>query len=102
MILIFTTLNNKKVAEKIGDELLRKRIIACCSLLPVESAYWWRGRIARGKEVLMVFKTRKENFSKVEVYLKKHSGYETTEVVAVEPSKVSKPYLDWIHSETKT
>ncbi len=101
MILIFTTLNKKEMAEKIGKELLRKRTIACYNLLPVESAYWWKGKIAQEKEVLMIFKTQKENFEKVEKYLKKHSGYKTPEVIAVEPSKISKPYLDWIHSEAK-
>jgi periplasmic divalent cation tolerance protein len=102
MIFIFTTLNNKKIAEKIGKELLKKRIVACYNLLPIESAYWWKGKIAQEKEVLMIFKSRKQNFEKVENYLKKHSGYETPEVVAIEPSKVSKPYLGWIHSETKS
>jgi periplasmic divalent cation tolerance protein len=101
MILIFTTLNKKETAEKIGKELLRKRILACYNLLPVESAYRWKGKIAQEKEVLMILKSRKENFSKIEAYLKKYSGYETPEVVALEASKISKPYLDWIHSETK-
>ena len=102
MILIFATLNKKETAEKIGKELLRKRVIACYNLLLVDSAYWWKGRIAQGKEVLMIFKTREENFSKIENYLKKHSGYKNPEVVALEASKVSTPYLDWVHSETKT
>jgi len=101
MIFIFATLNNKKTAEKIGRELLKKRIIACYNLFPIESAYWWKGKIAQEKEILVILKTRKENFEKVESYLKKHSGYETPEVVAVEPSRISKPYLDWIHSEAK-
>ena len=102
MILIFTTLNKKETAEKIGKELLRKRIIACYNLLPIENAYWWKGKIAQEKEVLMILKSRKENFSKIEAYLKKYSGYENPEVVALKASKVSKPYLDWIRSETKT
>ncbi len=101
MIFVVTTLNKKETAVKIGRELLKKRIIACYNFLPVESAYWWKGKIAQEKEVLMIFKTQKENFSKIEAYLKKYSGYETPEVVAFEASKVSKPYLDWVHSETK-
>ncbi|OGY24445.1 MAG: hypothetical protein A2172_01650 [Candidatus Woykebacteria bacterium RBG_13_40_15] len=100
MILIFTTLNKKENAEKIGTELLKERIVACYNLYPVESAYWWKGKITQEKEILTIFKTRKENFEKVEDYLKKHSGYETPEVVAIEASKFSKPYLDWIRAET--
>lgn len=102
MIFIFTTLNKKETAVKIGRDLLNKRIIACYNLFPIESAYWWKGRITQENEVLMILKTRKGNFEKVEIHLKKHSGYETPEVFAVEASKVNKPYLDWINSETNS
>lgn len=101
MILILTTLHKKEAAVKIGKELLKKRIIACYNLLPIESAYWWRGRITEENEVLMILKTRKGNFEKVESHLKKHSGYETPEVVSIEASKANKSYLNWIDSETK-
>ena len=101
MIFIFTTLNKKEIAVKIGKELLKQRIIACYNLLPTESAYRWKGKIVDENEVLMILKTRKENFEKVEKYLKVHSSYETPEVVAIKATKVSTSYLDWITSETK-
>jgi len=102
MILLFTTSHKKETALKIGKSLLKDRLIACCNLLPVESAYWWKGEIVGNKEILMILKTRKENFGQVESQIKKHSGYEIPEVLAVTLSQVNKSYLDWIHSETKT
>ena len=102
MILLFTTFHKKETALKIGKSLLKDRLIACYNLLPVESAYWWKGEIVGDKEILMILKTRKENFDQVESQIKKHSGYEIPEVLAVTPSQVNKSYLDWIHSETKT
>ena|SRR3972149_11983037 len=102
MILIFTTLAKKETALKIGKSLLKARLVACYNLLPVGSAYWWKGEIVGDKEILMILKTRKENFDQVESQIKKHSGYETPEVLAVTPSQVNESYLDWIHSETKT
>ena len=102
MILIFTTLEKKETAVKIGKELLRKRVIACYNLFPVESAYLWKGKIEEENEVLMICKARKENFEKVEKYLTLHSDYEIPEIVAVETSYVNKPYLDWINAETKS
>ena len=102
MILLFTTFHKKETALKIGKSLLKDRLIACYNLLPVESAYWWKGEIVGGKEILMILKTRKENFGHVGGQIKKHSGYEIPEVLAVTPSQVNKSYLDWIYSETKT
>ena len=102
MILLFTTFHKKETALKIGKSLLKDRLIACYNLLPVDSAYWWKGEIVGGKEILMILKTRKENFNQVESQIKKHSEYETPEVLVVTPNQVNKSYLDWIHSETKT
>ena len=102
MILVLTTLSKKEAAVKIGRDLLKKRVIACYNLLPIESAYWWKGRITEENEVLAILKTKDENFEKVKSHLKKHSGYETPEVVAIEASKVNKSYLNWIYTETKT
>ena len=101
MIYLFTTLHKKESALKIGKGLLKERIIACFSLCPVESSYWWKGKILDEKETFMILKTRKENFKKIENYIKKHSGYEIPEVVAVEPKQVNTPYLNWVREETR-
>ena len=102
MIYLFSTLHKKDLAVKIGKGLLKERIIACYSIFPVESSYWWKGKILDEKETFMIIKTRKENFKKIEDYFKKHSGYEVPELVSVEPEKVNIPYLNWVMNETKT
>jgi len=101
VLLIFITIHKKEDAQKIGRGLLEKRLIACYNLAPVESAYWWKGKIEEGSEVLMILKTNQNNFDKIETYIKKHSGYEVPEVVGIKPQKVNLPYLDWVNRETK-
>ena len=100
MIVIFTTLNKKDKALKIGMGLLRAKLIACFNLFPVTSAYWWKGKIISEKETMMILKTKVQNYKKIESYIKKHSDYEIPEVVTVKPSQVSKPYLKWIEKES--
>ncbi len=101
MILIFTTFRKKSGAVKIGKDLLKKRQVACYNLIPVESKYWWKGKIIDDSEILMILKTKNENFAKIESYIKKHSGYEIPEVVAIKPSSLNRSYLNWINKETK-
>jgi len=101
MILIFTTFHKKSDAVKIGKGLLAKRLIACYNLLSVESAYWWKGELLDDNEILMILKTKETNFVKIESFIKKHSGYEVPEIISIKPSKVNKPYLDWLNTETK-
>jgi|SRR3989344_4822522 len=99
MILIFTTLHKKSEAHKIGKDLLIKKLIACYNLIPIQSAYWWEGKIEKAKEFLLILKTSDKNFKKIEYSIKKLSNYEIPEIVAVEPSKVSESYLNWIDTE---
>jgi len=101
MILIFTTLHKKDMAHSIGKGLLEKRLIACYNLTEIESSYWWKEEVISENEVLMIFKTKSENFAKIESYLKENSGYEVPEIVAVKPEKVNQPYLDWSDKETR-
>lgn len=101
MTIIFATFNTKATALKIGKALLKQRLIACYSLLPVESAWWWKGKIIDDKGPLLILKTKESNFPKIESYIKKHSGYEVPEIIAIKPSKVNKSYLNWINQEVK-
>ena len=101
MLLIFTTIGSKATAYKVGRKLLEEKLIACYNLTEVESSYWWAGQIKMGNEVLMILKTKEENFDKIETFLKENSGYDVPEIVAVKPEKVNQPYLDWVDKETK-
>ena len=99
MVLILTTADKKTTAVKIGKALLKKRLIACYNLFPMKSAYWWKGKIVKTQEFLLILKTLKKNFRAIEKYIKQNSSYETPEVVAIKSENVSTPYLDWIKSE---
>lgn len=99
MISIYTTCQDKKEAKKIADILLKKRLIACANFFPVESRYWWRGKLASGKEYALLMKGKgrvKEIIKEIE---KAHS-YETPAIYA-EKIKVSRKTDKWIKKEVK-
>lgn len=98
--LIFTETDNKTTAVKIGKGLLKLKLIACYNLMPVESAYWWKGKIVDSKEFLLILKTKAVNFQKVDSYIKKHSTYQIPEVIGIKPQNINKKYLNWIKLET--
>ncbi|MBI3282934.1 divalent-cation tolerance protein CutA [Candidatus Curtissbacteria bacterium] len=101
MILVFATFNTKATAIKIGKALLKQRLIACYSMVPLESAWWWKGQIIDDKGPLVILKTKESNFPKIESYINEHSGYEVPEIVAVKADKVNPSYLKWLSEETK-
>ncbi len=99
MILILSTFQNKKEAHQIGNKLLNNKLIACYNLIPVESAYWWEGKIEEANEVLMLIKTNK-SFEEVEKFILKHHSYDVPEIVAIETKNISEKYLKWVKDVT--
>lgn len=99
MVLILTTTDKKSLAHKIGNELLKKKLVACCSILPMESSYWWKGKIVKAKEFQLILKTKPENFAKIEKVIKKLHTYELPEVISIDIQKAGKDYLKWIDKE---
>ncbi|MCS7180731.1 MAG: divalent-cation tolerance protein CutA [bacterium] len=65
-IQVIVSCPNKKVCEKIIKVILNEKIVSCCQIIgPVESHYWWEGKIEKGKEWLVFIKCKKGNFQKV-------------------------------------
>ena len=100
MIYIFWSCQNKEEAKKVINHLLEKRFIACASIFPVESFYLWKGNIAQGEEVKVVFKTEKSLYSSVEKEILLFCSYEVPEIIQIDVSQGYKPYLSWIAQET--
>lgn len=102
MILILTTTDKKLIAAKIGNQLLKQKLIACYSVLPpMESSYWWKGKIRNEKEYQIILKTRKENYSKIEKLIKSLHNYDLPEVISIKIDKAGKDYLTWLKRELK-
>ncbi len=100
MIAIVTTLHDKADAVRIGKGLLQKRLIACYNLWPIESVYWWKGKLLEENETMMFMKTQKKHFEAVRKYIKDESGYEVPEVIALNAVEVDESYANWVKSET--
>jgi periplasmic divalent cation tolerance protein len=101
MIVILTTLHQKQAAVTIGKGLLEKHLIACYNLWPVESAYWWKGKLLEENETIMIMKTQAKNFEVVRNFIKEKSGYEVPEVIALDAKQVDDSYLNWVNAETR-
>ena len=101
MIFIYITCKNKKEARKIGLFLIKKRLAGCCNIFPIESVYWWQKRIVKDNEVVLIVKTLKKNFKKVEKEVKKLHSYTTPCILEILITRSSKDYLNWLEKEIK-
>ena len=99
MIFIYITCRDKKEAGKIGFHLVKKRLAACCNIFPIDSIYWWRGKIIKDREVVLIVKTLKKNFKKIEKEVKKLHSYVIPCILEIPIKKGSLEYLKWLEKE---
>ncbi|AKL98261.1 divalent-cation tolerance protein CutA [Endomicrobium proavitum] len=94
---VFVTVPNLKTANKITDIVLKNKLCACVSVLKnADSYYWWKNKITRSREALLIMKTSRKNFRKLEKQIKDVHPYEVPEIVSFKIDKASKDYLNWI------
>lgn len=66
MITIYITYPSKKYARDTANLLLKKRLIACANIFPIESLYWWKGKVAEEKEWVLLLKTEGKNYARIQ------------------------------------
>jgi periplasmic divalent cation tolerance protein len=100
MIFVYITNPSKKEAERIALHLLKKRLIACANIFPVDSRYWWMGTIEKAKEYAILAKTLEKNFGKVKKEVKRIHKYTIPEIAKIE-AEANKDYEDWLRKEVR-
>lgn len=97
MIFIYTTFPNKKTAERIGEGLIQKRMAGCCNIFPITAVYSWQGKIAQGKEFVVIIKTKKENFKKIEKFILKNHPDDTPCILEMPINRITAKYSKWLN-----
>ena len=101
-IVVLITAGSLKEARKIARRLVEARLAACVSLLPpVESVYLWQAKIEVSKERMLVIKTAREAFPKVEAEIRRLHSYTTPEIICLPIIDGSRDYLAWLDESIK-
>ena len=95
--IVLTTFANAEDAAKAVRTLVDEQIIACGTILSgARSIYRWKDAIEDTAESVVLLKTSAERFPALEERLRAIHPYETPEIIALDPTAVSKDYADWI------
>ena len=96
-VVVLVTAPNKSTARKLACAALQAKLIACANLLPeVESHYWWKEKIERGKEVLILLKTTSSQLNRLEKLIVSLHPYDTPEFLVISISGGNRRYLGWL------
>ena len=96
--MVLVTCGSLAEGRKIAKRVVEEKLAACVNISrsAVESVYRWNGRIERGREYLLIMKTRAKQLKELEREVKRLHSYETPEFVVLEVKGGSKAYLEWI------
>lgn len=101
-IVVTTTFASREEAVSLGKLLLTKRLIACAQISsPVQSLYWWKGKIEQAEEYCLVMKSSALLWKTLEEEIRLHHSYDVPEILAVPTAAVSKDYEQWLLGEVR-
>jgi periplasmic divalent cation tolerance protein len=98
-IVVLLTAGSREEAARLAEMLVGAKLAACVQILPeMESVYWWKEKIERSPEVLLLAKTTEGKFPEIEVAVRALHSYDTPEILALPVTNISAPYLEWLTS----
>ena len=101
MVILFLPCANNNEAEKISQSLLEKHLIICAKKTPVSSAFFWKGKIDKAEEILLIMESIEENFEEIEKDVRKIHSYKTFVLSAVPVVKYSSGVESWLKEGLK-
>ena len=104
VLLAFSTFPDAEAAERIAEQLVTARLAACANIVgaPVRSIYHWAGKIERGEETLVLFKTTRSRFDEFRATLKSLHPYEVPEIISLSITDGLPEYLGWVAESCAT
>jgi periplasmic divalent cation tolerance protein len=96
--IVLVTCGSAEEARKIAKAVVGTRLAACVNIVgvPVESIYWWKGKVEIGRERLLMMKTRVERMKELEKEVRRLHSYDVPEFLVVKVEGGSKEYLRWL------
>ncbi len=99
MLLVFTSFAREEDAARVVRALIEERLVACGNLLTgARSLYRWKGAIEDEREVVVLMKARKQDWSALVSRLHELHPYETPECIAVRVAAGAPKYLAWLEA----
>ena len=93
--IVFVTVP-KDEAKGLQEQLVREKHAACISKTAVESCYFWKGKMEKEEEYLLIIKTKASLLDKLIARIEELHSYDTPEILALPILKGSSAYLKWM------
>lgn len=102
ILLAYVPCKNEKEANSIAKALVKGRLVGCCNIVPkIQSYYWWKGKLTKSAEALLLCKFPAKNKKKFQKMVKQLHSYKVPCIAFFEVKQLDKSYLSWLLKETR-
>jgi len=92
----WTTLANRKDAEKLARDVVEAKMAVCAQVDgPITSFYYWEGKPRRDEEFRVAIKFLSANSEAIETWINEHHPYDTPQWLVVAAERVLPGYRRW-------
>jgi periplasmic divalent cation tolerance protein len=100
---VSTTTDSKEAAAELARSAVEARLAACGQVVgPIDSVYWWEGKVDTAAEWLVVFKTTTDRSDRLVEHLRSRHSYDVPEIIITPITGGDPAYLSWVRKETRT
>lgn len=98
-IMVYCTVPNAKAGQTIAETLVKEHLCACVNCLPgVHSHYIYEGEYCEESEELLLIKSTKALFDRLQARIETLHPYRVPEIIAVDITNANEAYLQWLRS----
>ena len=102
MIVVLVTCPSRAVAGRLANNLVSRRLAACANVLPgITSLFWWKGKVDRCRETLLLLKTTAIGFERLRRAVLALHPYDVPEIIALPVGASHAPYRRWVASSVR-
>jgi len=101
LVLAYVTCASRAEARRIALALVDERLAACVNVTPVESIYFWKGKMVKTREWLLLAKTLARNAKRFEKRVCELHSYKVPCIVFYNAAGGFKKYFDWVKNSVK-
>jgi periplasmic divalent cation tolerance protein len=101
-LVVLTTWPEEGAAREAAGQWVQQGLAACVNVMPMmTSIYPWKGEIETGTEHLLLIKTRRSVYPRLEAAIQQSHPYELPEILALPAVAGLSGYLQWIDECTQ-
>jgi periplasmic divalent cation tolerance protein len=100
---VYVTAKDTDEAKAIARTVVEERLAACANVLgPIQSIYWWDGKLCEDEEVALVLKTSEVRKNELIARIREIHSYDTPCIVCLPIADGNPEFMNWIATETQS